>query len=218
MGTVTASVVCGTAFGACAAAVTSVPGTVPVVLALVLGVGWSWAALAAVAGARSRSMPRAALGGMLALIGAVVAYYAVQVARGDFDHVNEAAVTAVVTDWQGMLTTTAVWAIAAVMTGPILGVTGRRARGSGMVGLGCRLVIPVIALLEMRFRIRGEQLAQPRAVAVHTWRGVEVAATVLMVFLVVTYAVRRTRSEPRTDAAGGPGLEDMGSGDDLAQR
>jgi hypothetical protein len=192
-----------------------------VVASLILGVGWSWAAVAVVMGALAASPMRASMRGATSLVMAVVGYYATDLVRGVYRIAEQSgAHMTTFTDWHGALTDLGYWSAMAVVSGLLLGWVGWETRRSGPIGLICQLVVPAAAAMEMIWRLRGESSFQPHpGVAKVTWMGVGLAAIAAGAVLVArhlrqppararptplaTAARLRTRQEQRGDQGGG---------------
>jgi hypothetical protein len=160
-----------------------------VAASLVLGVGWSWAALAVAMGALAASPVRASLRGAMSLVMAVVGYYATDLMRGVYRSVDQVGPHMnTFTDWHGALTDLTYWSAIAVVLGPLLGLVGWGTRRRGPAGLICRLVVPAAAAMEMIWRLRGETRFQPHAaIADVTWIGVGIIAIAAGALLVARH-------------------------------
>ncbi|MET7507096.1 hypothetical protein [Streptomyces albidoflavus] len=145
---------------------------------LVLSAGWSWAALAFGVGTRARSLAGSAALGTYALVIAVFAYYLVKAAQGKFatmdmsDPAGPAASTYF--SWNGFLSVTLLWSVAACLLGPLLGMAGYAAR-HGPCRMPYLWVVPVVAAAETTLRL-GAEAAGAEPVAVATWTTVRVLA------------------------------------------
>ncbi len=136
---------------------------------MVLNSGSVWAALAVVSGWLIGRPFAGAVAGTAALVAAVAGYYAFGVLAGDRTYVGFAGVSGAVR----------VWALLAVVVGPILGLAGALVRRPGVVGLVALLVVPIGIVVEMLGlrRLTGETFAVDPALA---WaQAVMVAAAVL---------------------------------------
>jgi hypothetical protein len=124
---------------------------------MVLNSGSAWAALAVVGGWLIGRPLAGAVGGTVALVAAVVGYYAFGVLAGDRTDVGFAGVSGAVR----------MWALLAVVVGPALGLAGALVRRPGMVGLVAVLVVPVGVVVEMvgLRRLSGETFAVDPALA-----------------------------------------------------
>lgn len=99
-----------------------------------LNAGVAWAGLPVLAGWLVRRPGPAAAAGVAAAVGALVVHYAVGTALGVFG--------------PGIWTSNLSWFVVAAVTAGPLGLVGALARRRGPVGLLCRLVVPVGAVLE----------------------------------------------------------------------
>jgi hypothetical protein len=124
---------------------------------MVLNSGSAWAALAVVGGWLIGRPLAGAVGGTVALVAAVVGYYAFGVLAGDRTDVGFAGVSGAVR----------MWALLAVVVGPALGLAGALVRRPGLVGLVAVLVVPVGVVVEMvgLRRLSGETFAVDPALA-----------------------------------------------------
>lgn len=187
----------GLLFGALVSVVNGSSVTVLVPVSLVLGVGWSWAALAVGAGALTTRKRLGGVVGAVALVCAVVGYYATDLARGVYRYADQTdpAVERTLIDWSGLESDLARWSIIALIAGYLLGLAGAGARQQHSIGgLLWRLVVPAIAALEMLWRLSGH--AQPVAIA--TWATVGILAIVTAVVLTTAHLrTRRIRRYPR---------------------
>jgi hypothetical protein len=124
---------------------------------MVLNSGSAWAALAVVGGWLIGRPLAGAVAGTVALVAAVVGYYAFGVLAGDRTSVGFAGVGAAVR----------MWALLAVVVGPVLGLVGALVRRPGLIGLVAVLVVPVGVVLEMvgLRRLSGETFAVDPALA-----------------------------------------------------
>jgi hypothetical protein len=124
---------------------------------MVLNSGSAWAALAVVGGWLIGRPLAGAVGGTVALVAAIVGYYAFGVLAGDRTDVGLAGVSGAVR----------MWALLAVVVGPALGLAGALVRRPGMVGLVAVLVVPVGVVVEMvgLRRLSGETFAVDPALA-----------------------------------------------------
>ena len=168
-----------------------VPG---VAASLVLGVGWSWAAVAVVMGALAARPMRASMRGAASLVMAVVGYYATDLARGVYRTVEQTGPHAkTFTDWDSALMDLGFWSVLAVVSGLPLGLVGWGTHRRGLTGLASQLAVPAAAVLEMAWRLSGESRFQPHpGVARATWMGVGLAA-IAAAALLVTQHLRRPR-------------------------
>jgi hypothetical protein len=124
---------------------------------MVLNSGSAWAALAVVGGWLIGRPLAGAVAGTVALVAAVVAYYAFGVLAGDRTDVGFAGVSGAVR----------MWALLAVVVGPVLGLAGALVRRPGLIGLVAVLVVPVGVVVEMvgLRRLSGETFAVDPALA-----------------------------------------------------
>ncbi|HEV3001950.1 MAG TPA: hypothetical protein VGW75_14505 [Solirubrobacteraceae bacterium] len=100
---------------------------------LVLDAGWAWAGLAVAAGWLVAGRARGAIAGLVTLLAATAAYFAV-------DH-------AIHQQWSwGDLR---YWGVASVVLGPALGAVGAAIRRPGVGGLVASLTVPVGAAVQM---------------------------------------------------------------------
>ena len=124
---------------------------------MVLNSGSAWAALAVVGGWLIGRPLAGAVAGTVALVAAVVGYYAFGVLAGDRTDVGFAGVSGAVR----------MWALLAVVVGPVLGLAGALVRRPGLIGLVAVLVVPVGVVVEMVGvrRLSGETFAVDPALA-----------------------------------------------------
>ncbi len=124
---------------------------------MVLNSGSAWAALAVVGGWLIGRPLAGAVAGTVALVAAVVGYYAFGVLAGDRTSVGLAGVSGAIR----------MWALLAVVVGPLLGLAGALVRRPGVVGLIAVLVVPVGVVVEMvgLRRLSGETFAVDPALA-----------------------------------------------------
>jgi hypothetical protein len=116
----------------------------------------------------------------------VIAYYATKLTQTANPGNSTQGVSG---DWDGLLSKTFFWGVAACILGLILGLTGNLARIRGIRGLAFRLIIPVIAFVEMSERLRLEASLQGGIVSA-TWSTVRVMAAVVFVLLVGQAVIR----------------------------
>lgn len=109
------------------------------VASLVVNAGAAWAGVAVLGGWAMGSVRRALLGGPLALLPAVLAYYALGAVVGSE---NADGSTDLIT----------FFGLAALVLGPALGAAGGLARRRGALGLVAALVVPVGIGLELVWR------------------------------------------------------------------
>ncbi|MFD4131353.1 hypothetical protein [Streptomyces goshikiensis] len=177
-----------------------VGGVVGHVVHLVASAGWSWAALAFAVGWVSRSWRRALWLAPASLLVAVVAYYLVKMGQGEFRAFdltlgNEPQGPMPI-DWNGFLTHVVAWGAAALIFGPPLGWAGASAREPHLRGLASRLVVPLIAVVDMSLRLPGSPELDG-AVATNTWTVVRILA-VTACALLAAWAVHTTVRARRT--------------------
>jgi hypothetical protein len=124
---------------------------------MVLNSGSVWAALAVVGGWLIGRPLAGAVAGTVALVAAVVGYFAFGVLAGDRTDVGFAGVSGAVR----------MWALLAVVVGPVLGLAGALVHRPGLVGLVAVLVVPVGVVVEMvgLRRLSGETFAVDPALA-----------------------------------------------------
>lgn len=114
-------------------------------LAMVANAGCVWAGLAVLAGflvsgtTQRGSVLRPGAAGLVALLVAVLGYYAFGAVAGDRQEVALTALSGAVR----------LWALASVVLGPVLGAVGAATRRAGALGVVARLVVPVGAAVEM---------------------------------------------------------------------
>ncbi|MEO8468074.1 MAG: DUF6518 family protein [Chloroflexota bacterium] len=152
---------------------------------MVLNSGSAWATLAVVSGSLIGRPFAAALGGTIALMCAVAGYYAFGVVVGDRAQVGLAGVSGAVR----------MWAILAVVVGPVLGFAGSQIRRSGIIGFVAGLIVPVGIVVEMLGlrRLSGETFAVDPALA---WAQTSmVAVAILGAGWVMIKRYRRTENE-----------------------
>lgn len=132
----------GFAFGAATSLVNAVGGPF---LAQFLGMGWSWAAVGVVIGWLAQTRRSALIGATGALLAAVLAYYALDLALGVYEtrDSTDPAVLRTVTDWATAFGDVFFWSVRAVLVGPALGLVGHASRREDVVGLLAELVVPI---------------------------------------------------------------------------
>jgi len=112
------------------------------VVSLTLDSGWAWAAVAVAAGWLAGSRARGAAAGVLALLAATTAYFALDsVFLEEPFTMGSAAVR--------------YWLVASVLCGSVLGVVGACVNRPGLVGLLAGLTVPVGAAVQMIIRPPG---------------------------------------------------------------
>lgn len=109
------------------------------VVGMVLNAGAVWAGLAVLCGWIIARLPGAAAAGLLGLALAVAGYYAYGALLGDRTQVGFGGLTGVIR----------LWAMFALVAGPILGVVGALIRRPGWIGFVAALVVPAGVLVEM---------------------------------------------------------------------
>jgi len=134
----------GTSLGIATAAADVLSGGLPPneaarAASVILNAGSTWAAVAVAAGWLVGHPPQGAFAGAAALLAAVVGYYAFGVLLGDRTEVGFAGVAGVLR----------LWALAAVVAGPVLGLVGAAIRSGGRIGLVASLVVPAGVVVEM---------------------------------------------------------------------
>ncbi|WP_406274975.1 hypothetical protein OH779_40595 [Actinacidiphila glaucinigra] len=102
------------------------------VLSLLMDSGWCWAALAVAMGWLAATLLRGAVAGPLALIGATVAYFVMDLVVGDEN-----------------MSSIVYWLVASVLFGPVLGAIGAAIRRPGLLGMLAALAVPVGAATQM---------------------------------------------------------------------
>ena len=158
------TVTTGLAFGTLVSLVNAAAQPAAQVFSLVIGVGWSWAALGVAVGwwaGATGLRTRAAAAATASLLGAVVAYYAVDLARG----VYVATDPSIGSPFALALSDLGLWAAAALVTGPVLGLVGAAVRLPGPWRVVCSLVVPAGAATEMALLLALDRRAAPLAVA-----------------------------------------------------
>jgi hypothetical protein len=108
-------------------------------LSMILNAGSAWAGLAVLSGWIVGRPRAAAAAGVVGLACAVDGYYAFGVVLGDRVQVGPAGLTGVLR----------LWAVSAIVAGPVLGVAGALIHRSGILGLVAALVVPVGVVVEM---------------------------------------------------------------------
>lgn len=197
-----AALAVGTALGVLGPALETTGIAAVHVAHLVLSAGWSWAALAFCMGLTRKSRSESAILAPVSLIAAVIAYYVVKLDRGEYlEAVNLADPSqGAQVHWVSFLSKTVFWCLAAVVLGLILGLAGNLARHGSLRGLPFRVLIPLIAILEMSMRLRAEASLQGE-LAGTTWivtRLVAVAAVVALVaHAAITYWHRPSAPDSR---------------------
>jgi hypothetical protein len=156
-------------------------------LSMALNSGSAWAALAALGGWLIGRPIASALAGFVALLAAIAAYYLFGVLAGDRAQVGFAGIGGAVR----------MWALLAVVAGPILGVAGAMIRRPGKTGLLAALVVPAGVTVEMLGlrRLGGETFAVDPALA---WaQTVMVVGAILGAGCVLAVRLRPFVDQPR---------------------
>lgn len=179
----------------------AVGGVAGHVVHLVASAGWSWAAFAFAIGWLCRSWRRAVWLAPAALVVAVAAYYLVKMGQGEFRAFDMTVgysqqVEPLPIDWSGFLAKAVAWWVAACVFGPLLGWSGALAREPHLRGLVFRLVVPLIAIVDMSVRLPGSPELDG-AVATGTWSVVRIAAVVACALL-TAWALHTTIRARRT--------------------
>ncbi|WP_162689096.1 hypothetical protein [Streptomyces sp. ICC1] len=179
-------------------------GALGQVVHLLARAGWSWAAFAFAVGWVCRSWRRAVWLAPAALTVAVTAYYLVKMAQGEFRAFDMTVgyyeqPDPLPIDWAGFLSKAVAWWVAAVTFGPLLGWAGTLARRPHLSGLAFRLLVPLIAIVDMTVRLPGSRELDG-AVAIDTWSTVRIAAAVTCALLTVwaLHTTLRARRVVRT--------------------
>ncbi|MFD5494191.1 DUF6518 family protein [Streptomyces sp. NPDC127091] len=151
---------------------------------LVLSAGWSWAALAFCVGLTRKPRGEAVLLATASLVTAVIAYYLTKLGQGtyltvDLDDPTGAAPYVL---WSAFASKTLLWCGVACVTGPVLGLAGNLARNPGPRGLPFRMLVPLLAVVEMSERLGVEAPLQDPVVGA-TWTVVRMAAITALVAL-----------------------------------
>ncbi|MDK9497628.1 hypothetical protein QEZ40_002570 [Streptomyces katrae] len=179
-----------------------------VAVGIVFSSGWPWACYAFLVGYSRRSKIEAALLASLGLAIGVVVYYLFKEMNPAIPAGMESAASVPAgmemgsgTSSQGQIV---VWGMAAFVFGAPVGLMGNVARTPGVGGLLFRLLVPFIAFFEATQRLNVEAASQGAVFAV-TWNVTRVAACVAAVALVghavLSWRVRRSRADGRTEAA-----------------
>ncbi|MGA5227270.1 DUF6518 family protein [Streptomyces koyangensis] len=166
---------------------------------LVVSGGWSWAALAFACGIAGKSKVESAILATVTLVVAAISYYLIKVSRGEFATVdpNSLSVATPYVSWADFLNKTFFWCVAACILGPVLGLAGHFAKDRRLRGLPFRLLVPLVAIVEMSERLRLEASLQG-AVAYITWSAILVTAVVAAVVLVRRTIVASRAKSPVT--------------------
>ncbi|WP_406725660.1 DUF6518 family protein [Streptomyces sp. GD-15H] len=168
---------------------------------LVLSAGWSWAALAFCVGLARKSRAESVVLAAASLVTAVVAYYLTKLGQGAYltlDLGDPAGATPHVS-WSDFASKTLSWCVVACVTGPVLGLAGNLARNPGLRGLPFRMLVPLLAVVEMSERLRVESPLQGPVVGA-TWTVVRLVAVAVLVAL-AGRAVRAWRLRPSAGQA-----------------
>ncbi len=181
------------------------------VTSIVLVAGWLYALLAFGAGLVARSRRRAALTAWGVLVIAVVSYYVVKAAQGDFrvPDFNDPANGAVAFGWNEFLSMIAVWCAFATVLGPVCGLAGYFSRsGSGslrpLLRLPFRLLIPVVVIAETTMRLHYESSGPDASVVGPVWTTARLLAAALGLFFIVVAGVTTWRSRPTVASSAAP--------------
>lgn len=126
-----------------------------------------WAGVAVLAGWIVARWALSALAGLLALLGAVLAYYAYGVQYAS-------------RTWEEVQAATVFWSVVALVGGPLLGLVGAACHRPGALGVLARLVLPLGLVAQVAWRLRWGLPTGDRANA---------AALVALLLLAVVLAV-----------------------------
>jgi hypothetical protein len=154
---------------------------------MVLNSGSAWAALAVVGGWLIGRPLAGAVAGTVALVAAVVGYYAFGVLVGDRTDVGFAGVSGAVR----------MWALLAIVVGPVLGLAGALVHRPGLVGFVAVLVVPIGIVVEMLGirKLNGTTFDVDPALA---WaQAMMVAAAVLGAGSALVLRLRQPANQPR---------------------
>ncbi|MFE9924724.1 DUF6518 family protein [Streptomyces sp. NPDC005774] len=169
---------------------------------LVLSAGWSWAALAFCVGLARESRAESVVLAPASLVTAVIAYYLTKLGQGQYltlDRGDPPWATPYVS-WGDFASKTLLWCVVACVTGPVLGLAGNLARDRGLRGLPFRMLVPVVAVVEMSERLDVESPLQ-KPIVDTTWSGVRLVAVVVLVLLagraVMTWRLRPSAGPAR---------------------
>ncbi|GAQ67592.1 hypothetical protein SsS58_08048 [Streptomyces scabiei] len=173
---------------------------------LVLSAGWTWAALAFCVGLTGRSRTGSAVLAPACLSVGVITYYAAKLQRGEFREFVALDDPSQGTHiyWAGFASKIIFWCLAAVALGAPLGLAGSAARESEYRSLVFRILIPLVAVVEMVMRLRTEAPLQGR-VAYATWSVTLLAAVSVIAALVVRAIITNGVRGRKQRAAGTPG-------------
>jgi len=147
---------------------------------MLLNAGSVWAGLALLAGWLLRTPARGAIGGVLALVTASVAYYAFGVLAGDRGAISV----------DSLARDAGRWLVVALVLGPALGTIGALIRRPSVTGLLAALVLPVGVAAEMVV-VRG---LDGRTFNVDPW--LAWTQTGMLLAALVPVALTMTRSRP----------------------
>ncbi|MFF1714748.1 DUF6518 family protein [Streptomyces sp. NPDC058268] len=164
---------------------------------LTLDAGWSWAALAFCVGLARKSRTESAVMAAVSLVAAVLSYYLTKMGQGEFltANLNDLSGGTTQTDWQGFLSKTLFWCVAACVLGPPLGLAGNLARGDALQRLPFRVVVPVVAIVETSRRIQVEAPLQETSGT--TWSVIRLLA-VATVAILIGHAIMTRLPRPTT--------------------
>ncbi|MFJ2566700.1 MULTISPECIES: DUF6518 family protein [unclassified Streptomyces] len=152
-------------------------------LGAVLVAGWCYAAISFCLGMASTSRLKAATVGTATLLIAVVSYYSLKAAQGDFRTVDLSETSGrEFFSWGEFASMTLYWCVVGLILGPLLSVAGWMAR-QGTIRLPFQLLVPVIALAEtmMRLQVEASRASSP---AVWAWESVRATSIALIVLLI----------------------------------
>ncbi|MGW1898264.1 DUF6518 family protein [Streptomyces hirsutus] len=151
---------------------------------LVLSAGWSWAALAFCVGLARESRVESVVLAVASLVTAVIAYYLTKLGQGHYLTLGRGDPSGTpYVSWGDFASKTLFWCLVACVTGPVLALAGNLARDHGLRGLPFRMLVPVVAVVEMSKRLDVESSLQGPLVGA-TWSGVRLVAVAALVVLV----------------------------------
>ncbi|MGW3462787.1 DUF6518 family protein [Streptomyces olivaceoviridis] len=172
------------------------------VLGAVLVAGWCYAAVPFCLGMAGASKWKAVTSGTISMLIAVISYYSLKAAQGDFRTVDLSETSGrEFFSWGEFASTTLYWCIAALVLGPLLSVAGWMAR-HGVIRLPFQLLVPVVALAETMMRLQAEA-SRASSPAVTAWECVFVISIILIILLVCV-AVWKKRNHRRTGVPAPP--------------
>ncbi|MFG3662587.1 hypothetical protein [Streptomyces sp. NPDC047706] len=166
-------------------------------IGVIFSVGWSWACFAFLVGYSRRSRIEASLLASSALAVGVAVYYLFKFLSPNVPpggHVISGA-------GDGLFSRALFWGVAAVVFGAPLGLLGSMARTPGIGGLGCRLLVPLIAFTEASMRLAAEVDNSQDRVVEMVWASVRALSAVAVVFLVGHIAWRWWHGRPARQPA-----------------